>query len=105
MKITMSEQVLRGNFAGNTDEENQKYAENYVVAVKQRLAEYCTANYPDAEVEIDLYIDRASGCARGFEVEVITDDGGLDTEIAREIESRFEFITDEIERSGEIYED
>lgn len=104
MKITMTEQVLRGNFGGDTDAENQAIAERYVSIMEDRLMSYCEENYPGAEIAIDFSIESATGYSPDFEVDVEADDDVDVVKIIRDIETKYQFIAAELGRTGEIYE-
>lgn len=105
MRIEMSEQVLRGNFGGQSDDENQRIAERYVDIVEERLTAYCENRWPNAYVSIDFTIERAIGVGRDFEVSVETDEDDDTQAIQNDIEFEYASICDDLSRTGAIYEE
>ena len=104
MKITMSEQILRGNFGGDTDEEQSAAADKYAALLEEKLTEFCVKNYPDAELKFKLNVENASGCGGGFGVFLDDVDHDDEYEIIQTIKNEFDGIVYQMERSGEIYE-
>ena len=104
MKITMSEQILRGNFGGDTDAEQSAAADKYAALLEERLTEFCQSAYPEAELTFDLDIENASGYARGFDVWVDDIDHDDEYDIIQAIKNEFDYIMYRMEKSGEIYE-
>lgn len=102
MKITMSEQIGTGNFAGDTDEAQGAAAKKFARLVEEKLTEYCNKNYPDAELNFDLSVENVAGCCREFEVSAGNDFSDENSKIEDDIKNEYGFICDKI--AEEIYE-
>jgi hypothetical protein len=103
MKITMSEQILRGNFGGSDDEQTAA-ADKYAELLQERLTDFCNKIYPDAELKFNLHVDNASGCGSGFSVWIDNADHDIEFDIEQAIKNEFDGIVYQMDKSGEIYE-
>ena len=102
MQICINEIVLSGNFAGETDEENNNAAKKFCDIVSEKLCDYCSENYPNAEIKIEIEIQDATGCSPcPFSVNVEPENS---YEIKEKILWEYRSICSKLERSGEIYE-
>ena len=93
-KITITEQVGCGNFAGETDEEQKNAAIKYAEMMEQYLIGYSKREYPGYEINVNFSVENVSGCTRQLSVSVEGYD--FDDECAscaaREIEADIIFV-------------
>jgi hypothetical protein len=101
MKITMSEQILIGNF-GECDDQSAA-AKKYAEIIERELTEYCRETYPDAELKFNLFLENASGWTDGFRV-YAEENGELNFDVSEDIKNQYDSICFRLEKTGEIYE-
>lgn len=103
-KISIYEQVGTGNFAGETDVEQHNAANNFSRILTEKMTEYCTENYPDADLDIKFNVENVSGCCQEFTVHVENEENELMRDIEKELRNEYDAICHNLEQSGEIYE-
>ncbi len=104
MKITMSEQILRGNFGGDTDEVQSAAADKYAALLEERLTDFCNKIYPGADLKFNLHVENASGCNSGFSVWIDDADHDDEFDIIEAITNGYDGIVHLMAQSGEIYD-
>ena len=83
MKITVSRQMLSGNMG---DGWNDDAAQGYANFLEGRLEAEVKERYPEAEVEISIDVQNASGCSRELSVSVDPWDDERGCDIERDLE-------------------
>ena len=74
MKITVRDQILTGNI-GDGWADTYAAAKGWAKYYGAKLTEFINNEYPDAEIEIDIEVERATGYySRGMSVEVVDSD-------------------------------
>ena len=83
MKITVRDQILTGNI-GDGWADTYAAAKGWAKYYGAKLTEFINNEYPAAEIEIDIEVERATGYSRGMSVEVV--DSGDDYGVTNRLE-------------------
>jgi hypothetical protein len=99
----MYKQVGIGNFAADTDEENERAARKYAALVEAHMREFFEREYPDAEIKIEISVENVSGCITNFSFTVDADET-TEFDAEKNILREHEDYCALLEREGTIYE-
>ena len=92
MKIIVMEQIFSGNLGEGWDDEYET-AKSYAAFLETKLTEEVHGRYPDAEVEVSVDVQHASGCSRDLEV-FVEGAGKMDFEIMSDLENVLPYVSE-----------